>query len=831
MGKTTLLSRFCVDLGRTTRVLWGSCDALFTPRPLGPLFDIAGVTGGLLEELVGGGARAHEVVAALAEELGSRAPTVVVLEDVHQADEASLDVIRLLGRKVGTLPALVVATYREDELSGAHPLRVVLGELASARDVERLEVASLSPGAVAELARSHEVDADELFRRTAGNPFFVTEVLAAGADAIPHTVRDAVLARAARLTSSARRLLEAVAAVPPQAELWLLEAIAGDSLADLEECLASGMLRSGSDGVAFRHEVARLTVEAATAPDRKLALHRAALDALEGDPAGADVDRLAHHAVVAGDAGAVLRLVPAAAARAAALGAHREAAAHYARSLPFAEILPSAARAELFERYSHECFLTDQGAEATNVLERAIELHREMGDARKQGTALCSLSKILWCPGNDTESERAAHAAVALLERLPAGRELASAYANVSAVYMNREDAERAAVWGERALELADRLGDTGIRIDALINLGTVRYVTGDPGGREQLEQSLALSRQGGFEEQAGRALVHLIWGATRQRDHALANEHLAWGLAFAENHGLDLWRIYLLAYRAVSELNQGRWAEAVECASLVLRESFPSKLPPALALTTIGLVRARRGEPERWAPLDEALALVQSSRELQRLAPIGAARAEAAWLEGEPEKSATETEAAYELALRRGAEWPLGELACWRWRAGLLDQPPPAAAEPYGLQILGEWRRASELWQAIGCPYEAAMALSDADDEDALRNALAALHGLGALPAAAIVARRLRERGARGLPRGPRSSTRQNPANLTARELDVLALVAEGLRNAQIAERLFVSEKTVGHHVSAVLRKLAVSTRGEASAEAVRLGLSSQDR
>jgi DNA-binding NarL/FixJ family response regulator len=160
------------------------------------------------------------------------------------------------------------------------------------------------------------------------------------------------------------------------------------------------------------------------------------------------------------------------------------------------------------------------------------------------------------------------------------------------------------------------------------------------------------------------------------------------------------------------------------------------------------------------------------------------------------------------------------------------LDEHAPAgASEPYALQRAGEWARAAELWREIGCHYEAALALADADKEEPLRQALKELQRLQARPAAAFIARRLRERGARGLPRGPRPTTQRNPANLTAREIEVLGLVAQGLRNAQIAERLVLSEKTIDHHVSAILCKLNVRTRGEASAQAVTLGLAGQDR
>ena len=219
------------------------------------------------------------------------------------------------------------------------------------------------------------------------------------------------------------------------------------------------------------------------------------------------------------------------------------------------------------------------------------------------------------------------------------------------------------------------------------------------------------------------------------------------------------------------------------------------------------------------------------SLRESWTPAPVATARAEAAWLDGEPEKIARATEEAYELALQHEAGWPLGELAYWRWRAEPIVEPPPAAAEPYARQIRGDWQRAGELWDEIGCPYEAALARSEADDHDALRHAYDELHRMDAAPAAAIVARRLRRRGARGLPRGPRKATRQNPAQLTARELEVLGLVAGGLANREIASRLFLSEKTVAHHVSAILRKLDVRTRAQASAQAVRLGIAAEDR
>ena len=832
VGKTALVRLFCEEHGGSARILSSACDALFTPRPLGPLLDVAEVTGGEFEKLVDGGARPHEVAAALMGELRTRAPTILVIEDLHWADDATLDVVKLLVRRIEGAPALILASYRDDELDRAHPLRLVLGGFATGQAVERLKLEPLSPAAVAKLAEPHGVDADELYRKTEGNPFFVTEVLAASEGEIPDTVRDAVLARAARLSPAANTLLEAAAVVPPPVELWLLETLAADVFDRLDECLTSGMLTGAPASVAFRHELARLAVAEALAPNRRVALHQTALAALADPPSGApELARLAHHAEAAGDREAVLEFAPAAAAQAASLGARVEAAAQYARALRFADEQPLEARAELFKRRSFECYLTDQADEAAEAQKGAIECYRRLGDRLSEGDALRGLSALLWCPGRVAEAAQSGQEAVALLERLEPGHELAMAYSTALRLCTLAEDAEGALVWGTRAIELAQHLDDTEVLSHAQISIGALEYLEGAPGGRENLERSLGLAQQAELHQHVEHAYQLLARVALQHRSYALVNRYVEAGLEQCNEHGFDLSRLYHLVYRARAELDQGRWSEAVDSAALVLQERCIATTPRTLALVVLGLVRARRGDPDVWPPLDEALVLAEPTGELPRIAPVAAARAEAAWLEGEHEAVAEATEAALDFAVRRRAPWAIGELACWRWRAGIREEIPPDAAEPYTLQMRGEWSRAAELWTRIGCPYEAALALADADDDEALRRALAELQRLGARSAGAIVARRLRKRGALAVPRGPRPATRENPANLTARELEVLELVAQGLRNAEIADRLFVAQKTVDSHVSAILRKLDVPTRGHASAEAVRLGLTGQDQ
>ncbi len=493
VGKTALVRVFCGKARSQARVLEGACDALFTPRPLGPIADVAAETGGRLAERVAAAAAPHEVAGALLEVLSER-PAVLVIEDAQWADEATLDVLRLLGRRIESTRALALVTFRDDELDPLHPVRVALGDLASAPGVRRVALPPLSLSAVRVLSVLRGVDPQALYRRTGGNPFFVTEVLAAGGEEIPATVRDAVLARAARLSPEARRLLDVVALVPGHAELWLLETAVPRELTSLAECLSSGVLQEQGGGVAFRHELARQAFEEAIPPQDRRSLHRALLAALSTAGAGApDHARLAHHADRAGDTAAVLEHAQHAAEHASALGAHREAAAQYARALRCADSLPLAARADLLERRSYECYVTDQFDEAIESQERALEAHEQLGDPRRQGDALRSLSRLLRFVGRTVEAFDAARQAVALLESVPPGRELGMAYNNLSHLHAAAADAPETVAWGSRALELGQRLDDVEIVVYAHTNLGAMSFVaTEDPAELELTSSSLA---------------------------------------------------------------------------------------------------------------------------------------------------------------------------------------------------------------------------------------------------------------------------------------------------------------------------------------------------
>ena len=819
VGKSSLVEQLESDLPSALRWYAGACDGLFTPRALGPLRDIAAQTGGELARLVHDGAPRETLFTALLEQLRASGPSVVAIEDIHWADEATLDLLRYVGRRLRGVPVLALVTYRDDEVQGNDPLRITLGELATQRSTRRIDLPPLSPAAVAELAQRNGLEGEELYRLTGGNPFFVTETLAFGGMEVAPSARDAVLARVGRLDDRGRECAWTAALLGARVEVDLLDAVSDGLSGALDDLVANGLLVGRGTDLRFRHELSRLAVEQDVPPHRRRDVHTRLLAVLDARPE-TDVARLAHHAEGAGDAGAVLRNAALAGAQAARLGSHREAVLQYARAIRFSGAADRRVAADLYDRLAVEQSLADAWEEAAHTSQTARELWRELGDVRREGATLAFLARVMWRLCRPEEQEYAAEA-VALLEPLGDTPELAHALSEHALARRNADDRPRARALAARALELAERLGLDAVVAELLITRGLVDESPDD------LRRALEVAVAADAHEQAGSAYGFLQTAATGRRDFAAGERWYREGTRYCDDHDITTWASCLRAHHAAALVLQGQLQEPERQSRSVLNLRVISPENRMAPLVTLGVVLARSGRHEEAAAhLDEAVANAMRSRlpgwAQEALAP----RVEARWLAGDDDAARADL-AAVAPARDAFGPWEAGSLEAWARRLGMPALGPARSfAEPYELLLAGEATAAADAFDAHGCPHDAGMAWHDTGTEDGLRRALERFDELGAVAASARARQALRELGVRGIPVGARAETRAHPAGLTPREAEVLDHLAAGLTNEQIAAALVISPRTVDHHVSSLLGKLGARTRGQATAQARRAGL-----
>ncbi len=819
IGKTVLVRHALATLADGARVLLATCDDLATARPLGPLRDLGDQLGDELGARLRRGAAADDLFDLVLDELGRSRPTVLAVDDVQWADEATLDVLSFLVRRLDRLGVLVVLAHRSG-LEPDHPLRAVLGRVPASAAVH-LDLAPLSPEAVARLA--DVPDPRGLWRRTGGNPFLVSALVRHGAGGVPPTVQDAVLGELADLEPEERGLVELVAVVPTHVESVVLDACRPGWEAHGTRPELRGLLELDAQALRFRHDIARQAVLESLPSARRRQLHRDVLEALrdgEADPA-----LLVHHAVGADDVATLLEAGPVAARAAAAAGAHRQALQHYERLVPHADAMSLAQRAALWDDYASELMTADDPVASRRAWERARDLSAQVGNRPGQARALGFLAGLATVLHDPQLGEDLLAQALVLLEDLPEPvPELASTYVALSGRHMAQWEFDAAITWARRALAVAEPAGFDVPAAYALVMLGTTLVTRGDVDeGLQALDRGIDLARRVGAHN-----LVSLGTGNACESLLDVARPDLAAGYLEHARGAVDRHETlavggYVAGVHARLHAVRAEWDPAAEAAATVWDGGPVETVNQVVAALALARVWVRRGErtEEAIAVLDE----VRARRwELQYCGPAAALLAEQAFLAGGPPPAALADGLAAARACGQG--WLLGELAVWAHRFGQLDEPPADLPEPHLRLLEGDPIGASAAWHVRGHPYEALLVLVDSDDPDTVRDAVARADLLGAPPLADRLRDRLRELGIRHIPRGPQPTTRENPAGLTDRQLEVLRHVLAGRTNTEIAAALVLSVRTVDHHVSATLGKLGVASRHEAAELAAELGI-----
>ena len=820
-GKTSLVRAFVEGLDDSTLVIEGACDPLTTPRPLSPLHDFAADPAGGLEDLVREDREPIEMFEEVLDRLHNTIrPIALVIEDAHWADEGTLDFLRFIGRRVGNTKGMVVCTYRDDEVGSDHPLRPVLGQLIPLASTERLSIPPLSDGAVATLSRESQVDPAELHRVSGGNAFFVTEVLATGT-LVPPTVQDAVLGRVGRLDDEARRAVEGVSIAPRSLEVDKVSALVGASPEAVDRAVGSGVLQEERFHLRFRHELARAAMEQAIPPARRQRLHRQMISLLAEDPQ-LDHARLAHHAIKAEAPAQIIEYAPEAARDARARGATREAVAFFQAALTQEGQMDGDEVAGLKLELGVELTALDEDERAIEVLEGAEAHFRRIGDLVRQAEAIRQTAKAFYGLGDMEEVGSRTREAIGVLEPLGETEHLAMALGSLASQHMLARRPSEGLPLAKQAERMAEATGSSELTVLTIRHtVACLEVVGGDVDtGLELLKESVEDTR-GVDPKMHAMALTNLGSGAGEMRRYEVAVPALQEGEAHGLRNDLDTQVLYSRSWLARVAFEQGRWDEAVEHAALV-EKTVSNRAGYSLltALGVLGRVRVRRGDPGGRELLEETLTAFAGHNLQYRWSPAGGL-AEFHWLRGSTDAMVDVLAELYERALETESQWARGELGYWMWKAGAIEGPPEDAAEPFWLQMADKWREAAASWRKLGCPYEVGLALMESGDAEPMLEALGIFDSIGARPIGDMLRSRLREAGVASIPRGPAPSTRQNPAALTKRQMEVLELMRDGLSNAEVAGKLFISKKTVEHHVSAIYSKLGVASRARAIAVA----------
>lgn len=826
IGKSSLVKVFCDDNRDSCTVLTGLCDALFTPRPLAPLYDVADQ---LALDLTMYGDKNRSVLFTtfmqqLTHIIGT---TILVFEDVHWADEATFDFIKFLARRITRTKCLFILTYRDDEVHTSHPIATLPGQMA-ASTFTRLQLTPLSKPAVDGMAAEKGFKGNEVYAITGGNPFYVNEILAGYSPGVPDNVKDAIIAVYNRQQQATRNVWNILSLTPSGFEIEYLEIVEPCYADAIEQSLETKILLITDGRIHFKHELYRRAIEANLSPLAQITLNRKILQFLLSQfSINRQEERIMHHAQNANASDLIVEYGPAAAKKAASVGSHAEACKLYRTVIDHYKGQDAGTMIQFYSAYAYECYLTSNIKEAIVYQEKILHIFQAQNAIVQAGDCMRFLSRLNWYDGNRKNAEHWGIKAVDVLANQPASTEKAMALSNMAQLKMLADDMEPSLFWGKQAVAMAEALGNQEILSHALNNVGTVLFNTPETRtrGKELLKQSLVIALQNSYHEHAARAYTNLGSAALRASDFGFALTVLDEGIAYCEERDLDSWSTYMLQCKAKVYLETGRWDEAVVIAGRLSNISPLASIVKMGAYTILAVIQIRRhGGNEVPALLQDATALAFKANELQRILPVMTALLEFEWLTGKTFIDDDNVSLTINLVQQGGLDFEISGFAYWLYKArGRLIEV--IVQEAYNIQRVETALQAANFWRHAGCPYEQALMLFEGGD-NGKRQALAIMQQLGADAVYKKLLQQMRNDGLKSIPRGKRKTTTGNPAMLTEREIDVLRHLKTGMQDKEIAGALFISPKTVGHHISSILFKLDVNSRIKAVQEAQKMGV-----
>jgi DNA-binding CsgD family transcriptional regulator len=826
IGKTSLVKAFCKELKKDYNIYQGTCDALFTPRPLAPLYDILLQLPNGLPENSGNIPDRTAFFTRFFHELNNqKKASLIVFEDIHWADEATLDFIKFLARRITQLRCLFILTYRDNEIHPHHPLRHVLGQL-NPDSFTRIKLLPLSRQAVEKMAEEKGYNGEDVYSISGGNPFYVNEILASYSPGVPDNIKDSILSVYNRLDEKTKHVWEILSVFPTGFKIKYLEKMEPLYATAIEQYLDSKILILNEGLLLFKHELYRRTIEESLSPLLRVALNKKILALFrESFEQNQEIERIIHHAKNANEYEIVVHYAPLAASQAASVGAHIEASRLYLTAIEYYQGDDKDTLIQFYESYAYECYLTNQIKEAIIYTGKSLNLWNEKNDIEKIGNCMRFLSRFWWFDGNRKNAESFGEQAIEVLDSQPSSRTKAMAFSNMSQLKMLSEQSVECIFWGEKAIAIARELDDEETLSHALNNVGSVQMRTQSsmPKGIELLQQSLAIALKNSYHDHAGRAYTNMGSNGVKMKDYVFAKKVLDEGIHYCEERDLDSWTSYMLSWKATLNLETGNWKEAYGIADNLLKNEDQPPVVKIGALAVVATIKMRRGDPDALPLLLEAKAKAFETMELQRIIPALVALLEYEWITGKNFIEEAALDSTISMVGQKGIVYENNEFAFWLLKARKQHVPLREYYEGYQIYNQTMALKAADLWEQLGCPYEQALALFEGSEDDK-RKAITIIHGLGAHAVYEKMKLEMRGSGIKSIPRGIRKTTQSNPALLTDRELDVLQLLNEGLQNKEIAANLFISAKTVDHHISSILFKLEVNSRTKAVNEAVRL-------